>query len=86
MSDCERKKRIPHTLICPCIPHRPFPCLKSSADTQKQTQFLWSLEYQVPRKVEDDFMLNSGVYAIVLSPPFKRKKGGCLLRQTALLL
>jgi hypothetical protein len=37
-------------------------------------------------KVEDDFMLISGVYAIALSPPFKRKKGGCLLRQTALLL
>jgi len=41
---------------------------------------------EIRLKVEDDFMLNSGVYAIVLSPPFKRKKGGCLLRQTALLL
>jgi len=41
---------------------------------------------EIRLKVEDDFMLNSGVYAIVLSPPFKRKKGGCPLRQTALLL
>ena len=42
--------------------------------------------HAILRSELDAPMLNSGVYAIVLSPPFKRKKGGCLLRQTALLL
>jgi hypothetical protein len=32
-------------------------------------------------KVEDDFMLISGVYAIALSPPFKTKKAICLRGQ-----
>jgi hypothetical protein len=37
--------------------------------------------------VLDDFMLNSGVYAISISPPFsKRKKSGCLKDKPPFLL
>jgi len=37
--------------------------------------------------VHDDFMLNSGEYAISVSPPFsKRRKGGCLKDKPPFLL